>query len=100
MKYVLKLIGKIVILPVILAVTLVQWFMTFLVGFSSAVFYLLAGLFMLVAILSYLMGLSAGAEALKMIFVGFVIFMIPVAGEAVVTAVVTLNAGMREFIRS
>lgn len=98
--YVLKLIGKIVMLPVIVAVTLVQWFMTFLVGFSSAVFYLFAGLFLLVAVLSYLMGLSSGAEALRMILAGFVIFMVPVAGEAVVTAVAALNAGMREFIRS
>ena len=100
MKYVLKLIVKIVMLPVIVAVTLVQWFMTFLVGFSSAVLCLFAGLFLLVAVLSYLMGLSVGAEALRMILAGFVIFMVPVAGEAVVTAVAALNAEMREFIRS
>ena len=100
MKYVLKLIGKIMMLPVILAVTLAQWFMTFLIGFSSAVFHLLAGLFLLVAVLSYLMGLSVGAEALRMILAGFVIFMVPIAGEAVVTAVASLNAGMRDFIRS
>ena len=100
MMYVLKLIMKIVMLPVVVAVTLVQWFMAFLVGFSSAVFYLLAGLFLLVAVLSYLMGLSAGAETMKMIFAGFVVFMIPVVGEAVVTVVSALNARMREFIRS
>ena len=100
MMYVLKLILKILILPVVVAVTLVQWFITFLVGFSSAVFYLLAGLFLLVEVLSYLMGLSVGAEALRMILAGFVVFMIPVAGEAVVTAIAALNAGMRDFIRS
>ena len=100
MMYVLKLIVKIVMLPVVVAVTLFQWFMAFLVGFSSAIFYLIAGLFLLVAILSYLMGLSAGAETMRMILAGFVVFMIPVAGEAVVTAVTTLNAGMRDFIRS
>ena len=100
MKYVLKLIGKIMMLPVILAVTLIQWFITFLVGVSSAVFYLLAGLFLVVAVLSYLMGLSDGSEVLRMILAGFVIFMVPVAGEEVVSAVASLNAGMREFIRS
>ena len=100
MKYVLKLIGKIMMLPVILAVTLVQWFITFLVGFSSAVFYLLAGLFLLVAVLSYLMGLAAGPEALRMIFAGFVIFMIPVGGEAIVTAISAASAGLHDFIRS
>ena len=98
--YVLKLIAKIVMIPVIVAVTLVQWFMAFLVGLSSAVFYLLAGLFLLVAVLSYMMGLSVGPETWKMILAGFVIFMVPVAGDAVVSAVTMLNAGMREFIRS
>ena len=100
MMYVLKLIVKAVMLPAVVAVTLIQWFMAFLIGFSSAVFYLLAGLFLLVAVLSYLMGLSAGAETMKMILAGFVVFMIPVVGEAVVTAVAALNAGMRNFIRS
>ena len=98
--FVLKLIAKIVMLPVVVAVTLVQWFMTFLVGFSSVVFNLLAGLFLLVAVLSYLMELSAGAEAVKMIIAGFVIFMIPMAGDAVVIAVTALNMAMRDFIRS
>ena len=95
-----KLIAKIVMLPAVVTVTLVQWIMVFLVGFSSVVFNFLAGLFLLVAVLSYLMGLSAGAEAVKMIIAGFVIFMIPVAGDAVVTAVTALNMGMRDFIRS
>ena len=100
MMYVLKLIVKAVMLPAVVTVTLVQWIMMFLVGFSSVIFNLLAGLFLLVAVLSYLMGLSAGAEAVKMIVAGFVVFMIPVAGDAVVTAVSALNAGMRDFIRS
>lgn len=98
--FVLKLIAKIVMLPAVVTVTLVQWIMMFLVGFSSVVFNLLAGLFLLVAVLSYLMGLSGGTEVLRMILVGFVVFMIPVAGDAIVTAVTALNVGMRDFIRS
>jgi len=98
--FVLKLIAKIVMLPAVVAVTLAQWLMAFLIGFSSVVFNLLAGLFLLVAALSYLMGLSGGAEALKLILAGFVVFMIPVVGDAVVTAVTALNEGMRDFIRS
>lgn len=98
--FVLKLIAKIVMLPAVVIVTLAQWLMAFLVGFSSVVFNLLAGLFLLAAVLSYLMGLSSGTEALRMILAGFVVFMIPVAGEAVVTAVTALNVGMRDFIKS
>ena len=71
--FVLKLIAKILLLPAVVAVTLIQWFMVFLIGFSSIVSNLLAGLFLLVAVLSYLMGLSAGAEVVKMIVAGFVV---------------------------
>ena len=46
------------------------------------------------------MGLAPGPDALKMILAGFVIFMIPVAGEAIVTAIKVLNAELHDFIRS
>ena len=97
---ILKLILKAALLPVVIIMTVIQWFGTFIIGFSSIVFDVFAGLFLLVAVLSYLMGLSAGTEAVKMIAAGFVVFMIPVAGEWIVTAITALNMGMRNFIRS
>ena len=97
---IIRFLMKIVVFPVMLIVTVIQWFGAFIIGFSSAVFNLFAGLFVLVAVLSYLMGLSAGAEAVKMLVVGFVVFMIPVVGEWIVTAITALNMGMRKFIRS
>lgn len=97
---IIRFLLKMVVFPIMLIVTMVQWFGAFIIGFSSAVFNVLAGLFLLVAALSYLMGLSAGAEAVKMVVAGFIVFMIPVAGEWIVTAITALNMGMRNFIRS
>ena len=97
---IIRFLLKMVVFPIMLIVTVIQWFGAFIIGFSAAVFNVLAGLFLLVAILSYLMGLSAGAEAVKMIAAGFIVFMIPIAGEWVVTAITALNIGMRNFIRS
>ena len=97
---IIRFLLKMVVFPIILIMTVIQWFGAFIIGFSSIVFNVLAGLFLLVAVLSYLMGLSAGAEALKMIVAGFIVFMIPVAGERIVTAITALNMGMRDFIRS
>lgn len=97
---IIRFLLKMVVFPIMLIVTLIQWFGAFIIGFSSAVFNVLAGLFLLVAVLSYLMGLSAGAEAVKMIVAGFIVFMIPVAGEWIVTAITALNMGMRDFIKS
>ena len=97
---IIRFLLKMVVFPIMLIVTVVQWFGAFIIGFSSAVFNILAGLFLLVAALSYLMGLSAGAEAVKMVVAGFIVFMIPVAGEWIVTAITALNMGMRNFIGS
>ena len=97
---IIRFLLKMVAFPIMLIVTVIQWFGAFIIGFSSVVFNVLAGLFLLVAALSYLMGLSAGAEAVKMVVAGFIVFMIPVAGEWIVTAITALNMGMRNFIRS
>ena len=97
---IIRFLLKMVVFPIMLIVTLIQWFGAFIIGFSSAVFNILAGLFLLAAVLSYLMGLSAGAEAVKMIVAGFIVFMIPVVGEWIVTAITALNMGMRDFIKS
>lgn len=91
---------KIVLLPVMLIVTMIQWFGVFIIGFSSIVFNILAGLFFFVAILSYLMGLSVGAEAVKMILAGFGIFMVPIIGGWFIGMIAALNMGMRNFIMS
>lgn len=97
---IIRFLLKMVVFPIMLIVTVIQWFGAFIIGFSSAVFNILAGLFLLAAVLSYLMGLSAGAEAVKMIVAGFIVFMIPVVGEWIVTAITALNMGMRDFFKS
>lgn len=44
---VIRFFLKIALMPVIVAVTVIQWFFIFLIGFSSVVFNMLAGLFLL-----------------------------------------------------
>ena len=97
---IIRFLLKMVIFPIMLTVTVVQWFGAFIIGFSSAVFNVFTGLCLLVAVPSYLMGLSTGAEAVKMIAAGFSVFMIPVVGEWIVTVITALNMEMRKFIRS
>lgn len=91
---------KIVLLPIILIATIIQWFFIFLIGFSSIVFNVLAGLFLLIAVLSYLMGISSGKEAIGMIVIGFVIFIVPITGAWFVMHITNFKMNMRDFIRS
>lgn len=98
--FLLKLIGKIILIPIILALALIQWIGIFLNSISGVVLGILAFIFALTGIASLAFGLASGPEALKMIAAGFVIFMIPVIGEWFVGMIITANAGLRDFIGS
>ena len=96
----LKWFAKLAILPVMLLLKLLEWAGIFLISVSSVVFNLLAGLFFLVGVASYILGLTSGSEALKMLIVGFVVFMVPIIGDWIVTAISTVNTRLRGLIHS
>lgn len=98
--FLLRLILKMIVFPVMLVLMLIGWIMAFLIGFSSIVFYVLAGLFLLTATATYLMGLTAGADALKMAAAGFVCFITPHAGNALVGLIGAASGRLMQFIMS
>lgn len=97
---ILKLIAKLILIPVLICLTVIKWVGVFLNSISGIVLGIMAFIFVLTGIASLLFGLASGQEALKMILAGFVVFMVPVAGEAIVTAISASGAELREFIRS
>ena len=83
--WLLKMVLEMIHQPLILAVWLAKWFVVFLHHCSAWFFYLLGGVILATAVLSFLMQQSQGMEALQMLVGGFVIFMIPqVVGSMVV----------------
>lgn len=96
----LKIIGKILAFPAMLIVTVIQWLFVFLFSFSSVIFYLLAGLFLLIAVLSLIFGVATWTEALRPALVGFIIFMIPVIGQGITAIIAVFREGLSDFIWS
>ncbi len=98
--WLIKLPVKIIAIPLMIAITLIQWFGVFLVGCSAFILNLFAGLCLLLGILGYLTQINTGAESIRMIIFGFVAFMVPVVGEWIIERVMDINLGLRSFIRS
>ena len=96
----LKIIAKILLIPVIVALTVIQWIGIFLNSISGVILGILAFIFSLTGIANLAFGLASGPEPLKMIAAGFVIFMIPIAGEWVLTMIEAVHTGLLDFIRS
>jgi len=98
--FLLKFLLKLIALPVMLAVTLLFWVSCFLISFSGAILYLFSGLCFLLAVFCYLAGICNGAEAMRALAVGFVAFALPHAAEWLLAGIGTINAGLRDFLRS
>ena len=90
---------KLLALPLVAAVTLIQWVAIFLTSFSAILFDLLAGIIFIITLAGLMFGVCTVMEALKMLAVSFVIF-IPRIAEWLIERIVDINYGLRNFIKS
>ena len=96
----IKIFFKLLALPLIAAVTLIQWVGIFLSQFSTVIFNLLAGLMFLLSVVGWLMGICTGAETMRMLAVGFVVFIIPHIAEWLIVRIAVINCNLRDFLKS
>ena len=83
MKF-LKMILKLPALLMLLLFSLMQWIGIFLTGLAGGILGLLSFLFALAAVASFLLGLSSGLEAFRLLTIGFVLFILPHIAEWIV----------------
>ena len=95
----IKIFFKLLALPLIAAVTLIQWVGIFLTQFSTIVFNLLAGLIFLIVVAGLMLGIGTGSEAVQMMMVAFVIFIIPHFAEWLIARISDVDYRLREFIK-
>ena len=100
MRKAIKLTLKTLSLPLIAVITLVQWIGIFLTGLAGGILNVHPVLFDLTAGVAFLMGLASGPEALKMLAVGFVLFILPVIAERIIIGITAIRCNLAEFIRS
>lgn len=98
--FLLKLIMKMILMPVMLVIILFQWIGIFMTGVAGGVLNILAFLFALVAGAAFLLELASGAEALKLLAIGFILFILPVIAEWIIIGITALRCSLVDFIRS
>lgn len=99
----MRILRKLLKVPALLMLPLfsiMQWLGIFLTGLAGSILNLLAFLFAFTAGASYLMGLASGSEALKMLAIGFIFFILPVIAEQIIIGITALRCGLTDFIRS
>ena len=75
---VVKLIIRILLLPVRISLTIVQLVVMFITWLSATVFHILSGIICITDILGYGFGLETGTEMIRMLAVGFLLYVLPI----------------------
>ena len=75
---VVKLIIRILLLPVRISLTIVQLVVMFITWLSATVFHILSGIICITAILGYGFGQETGTEVGRMLLAGFILYILPV----------------------
>ena len=96
----IKLLHKLLAVPISVAVTLIQWVGIFLTQFSAVIFNPLAGLLFLIAIAGWMFGIGTGTETLQMLTAGFIVFITPRISEWLIIRIAAINYKLRDFIKS
>ena len=96
---VVKLSLKLLAIPILLMLLAVQWGLTFVVSLSGWIFHLLSGIIFATAILSGLMELCPWQEAVGMLIVSFILFLLPHLAAVLVIHLVDAVLELRGFIR-
>ena len=98
--FIIRIFGKTVALFAVLIVTVVQLLLVYLFRRSSFVFNLLATLFLMGGLVVLILGGTSGVFVLKIIFVGFVTFLIPIVGLALACFFDPLIEKLCNYIKS
>lgn len=75
---VVRIIIKILLLPVRICLTIIQLVVMFITWLSATVFHILSGIICITAILGYGFGQETGTEAIRMLVMGFILYVLPI----------------------
>ena len=75
---VVKIIIRILLFPVRICLTLIQLMLMFSTWLSATAFHVLSGIICITAVLGYGVGQETGTETIRMLVVGFVLYVLPI----------------------
>ena len=93
----IRLTLKIMFLPVMAALVVIRLFVEFLSGISAVIFRVIAGIFLLTALLCYGFGMESSGDCLQMVLAGFLFYLLPSTAEIVIAGIIFLEEWIRSF---
>ena len=97
-EWLIRLAVKIVLLPVFIGLTILEWVCIVAVGFLRIFFDLMGGIIILTGILSHYFQLEPSSEMWRMIAIGTGFCIIPMIGDSLTTLIGYLSAMTHKWL--
>lgn len=75
---IMRIIIRVLLLPVRMCLTIIQLVVMFITWLSAIIFHVLSAIICITAILGYGFGQETGTETIRMLVIGFVLYTLPV----------------------
>lgn len=93
-----KLFIKLLVLPIVVVVTLIQWIGIFIVSCSAWMFNLLSSLLFLIALVSAFAGAGA-MQVIPLFIMAFTVFVVPFVGEWIVERIIDIRFALNDLLK-
>ena len=97
---IIKFTAKVIAIPAVVILTLLQWVSLFFVSSTAMIFGLFSGLCFILAAACYLTKTATGTECFRMLIMSFVVYTLPHIAEWLIVRVITMKLLLLDFIRS
>ena len=91
MFFIPKMIGKVLMLPVIAVLIILQWISTLVVSISALLFDLVGGVYIIAGVLSFAFGQEPSGVMWKMVVTGIGICLLPQIGKWIAVQIAYLK---------
>lgn len=98
LKFIALLPFRIMSIPVIVALFVLQWIGIFLVSMSSWIFNLVATIMFTVSLIGLCMGGITKMECLKYLAVAFAVFIVPFLGEGLIMVILEIRLKISDWL--
>lgn len=95
----IRILLKVILFPIIWALTLILWICIFLNSISGLIMGILSLIFALTGIASLLFGLVTSGECLKMMIAAFILFVLPHIGNWLIVEIINFRLLINYLLR-
>ena len=94
-----KLLLRLLVLPAVFILTILEWIGTYILNFSEMFCRLITGLTAILAVVAYWIGVASIDQTVNVLIAGFIFYLLQRIGRTIVTGIALLHVALANVIR-